>query len=55
MTSARSIRVKHGHRTEIAAGQLHVPGGVAAGSKGTVYVTTNSISVGGGQVVRIRH
>ncbi len=49
------IRVKHGHRTEIAAGQLHVPGGVAAGGKGTVYVTTNSISVGGGQVVRIRH
>jgi hypothetical protein len=42
-----------GSRTELAAGALNVPGGIAIGPDNAVYVTTNSTSAGGGQVVRI--
>lgn len=47
-------RVKGDIRTEIAAGQLHVPGDVAVGRNGTVYVTTGSIFPDGGAVVAIK-
>ncbi|CAN5618359.1 hypothetical protein BH18ACI3_BH18ACI3_19480 [soil metagenome] len=42
-----------GTRTEIAAGMLTAPGGVAVGSDGALYVTNNSIFSGTGQVLRI--
>ena len=42
-----------GTRTEIAAGMLTAPGGVAVGNDGALYVTNNSISSGIGQVLRI--
>ena len=42
-----------GTRTEIAAGALFAPGGVAVGSDGALYVTNNSIFSGTGQVLRI--
>jgi hypothetical protein len=42
-----------GTRTEIAAGALFAPGGVAIGSDGALYVTNNSIFSGTGQVLRI--
>jgi hypothetical protein len=42
-----------GTRTEIAAGMLTAPGGVAIGNDGAIYVTNNSISSGIGQVLRI--
>ena len=42
-----------GTRTEIAPNMLNAPGGVAVGPDGALYVTTNSISSGFGQVVRI--
>lgn len=48
------IRVtSNGTRTEIAAGALFAPGGVAVGSDGTLYVTNNGIFSGSGQVLRI--
>jgi glucose/arabinose dehydrogenase len=37
----------------IASAGLVKPGGIAIGPDGALYVTTNSISAGGGQVVRI--
>jgi DNA-binding beta-propeller fold protein YncE len=43
-----------GTRTEIAAGSLFAPGGVAVGSDGALYVTNNSIFSGTGQVLRIQ-
>jgi DNA-binding beta-propeller fold protein YncE len=42
-----------GTRTEIAAGELFAPGGVAVGKDGAFYVTNNSIFSGSGQVLRI--
>jgi hypothetical protein len=48
-------RVRHGHKTEIASGQLTAPGGVAVSRHGTIYVTNRSVAVGGGEVLRIRH
>lgn len=42
-----------GTRTEIAAGELFAPGGVAVGPDGALYVTNNSIFSGVGQVLRI--
>ena len=42
-----------GTRTEIAAGALFAPGGVAVGSDGAIYVTNNSIFSGTGEVLRI--
>jgi hypothetical protein len=40
--------------TELVPGTLTAPGDVAVGRDGTVYVTNNSTSVGGGQVLAIR-
>jgi streptogramin lyase len=42
-----------GHRTEIAAGQLVAPSGLAIAHDGTIYVTTNSVSATDGQLVKI--
>lgn len=42
-----------GSRTELAAGALQKPGGIAIGRDNAVYVTTNSNSAGTGQVIRI--
>jgi sugar lactone lactonase YvrE len=42
-----------GTRTEIAAGELFAPGGVAVGKDGAFYVSNNSIFSGSGQVLRI--
>lgn len=42
-----------GTRTELAAGELFAPGGVAIARDGTVYVTNNSISCGSGEVLKI--
>jgi hypothetical protein len=53
-TTGALWRVKHGHKTEIAAGSLHAPGGVAVDRHGTIYVTNLSVAVGGGEVLRIR-
>ncbi len=53
-TTGALWRVKHGHKTEIAAGRLDTPGGVAVDRRGTIYVTNLSTSVGGGEVLRIR-
>ena len=46
------IRVQGSTRTELAAGQLVLVGGVAA-TKGAVYVTTGDVLPDGGAVVRI--
>lgn len=43
-----------GSRTELGAGELFAPGGVAFGSDGMLYVTNNSILPGLGQVLRIQ-
>ena len=54
-TTGALIRVHRGQRTEIAAGKLDTPGGIAVTRDGTIYVTNRSTSVGGGEVLRIRH
>jgi hypothetical protein len=52
--SGSLIRVSpDGTRTELAAGMLTAPGGVAVGGDGALYVTNNSIYSGTGQVIRI--
>ena len=43
-----------GTRTELAAGQLSMPGGMALASDGTIYVSNWSVLAGGGQVLRIQ-
>jgi hypothetical protein len=49
------IRVeRNGSRTEIAAGRLLAPGGVAVGEDGCLYVTNKSILRGAGELLRIR-
>jgi hypothetical protein len=49
------IRVRrNGTRTELAAGALTAPGGIAIGPDGSLYVTNNSIYPGIGEVLRIR-
>ncbi len=53
-TTGALWRVKHGHKTEIAEGRLTAPGGVAVSRSGTIYVTNFSVSVGGGEVLKIR-
>ena len=45
---------RHGTRTEIANAGLVLPGGVAIDDRDHIFVTTNSVSAGLGQVVRIR-
>jgi hypothetical protein len=47
------IKVKGGVRTELAAGQLFAPGGMAIDRDGTIYVSNWAILAGGGQVLRI--
>jgi len=47
-------RLKDGTKTEIAAGQLHAPGGVAVGRGGTIFVTNRSVGLGVGEVLRIQ-
>ena len=44
----------NGARTELAVGQLFMPGGLAVASDGTIYVTNWSVLGGGGQVLRIQ-
>ena len=46
-------RVWHGHKTELVPGRLTLPGGVAVGRNGTVYITNNSVSSGQGEVLAI--
>jgi hypothetical protein len=49
------IRVERdGSRTEIAAGKLLAPGGVAVGDDGVLYVTNKSVLAGAGELLRIR-
>jgi sugar lactone lactonase YvrE len=47
------IKVQNGVRTELAVGQLSMPGGLAVASDGTIYVTNWAVLPGGGQVIRI--
>lgn len=47
-------KVKGGVKTELVPGRLTVPGGVAVSRSGTIYVTNQSVSVGGGEVLRIK-
>ena len=42
-----------GDRTVLGEGLLHQPNGFAAGPDGSIYVSNDSVSGGGGQVVRI--
>jgi DNA-binding beta-propeller fold protein YncE len=49
------IRVQpDGTRTELAVGQLFMPGGLAVASNGAIYVTNWSVLGGGGQVLKIQ-
>jgi hypothetical protein len=43
-----------GTRTELAPGQLFMPGGIVVTSSGAVYVTNWSVLPGGGQVLRVQ-
>lgn len=54
-TGGALFRLKHGHRTELAAGKLDVPADVAVSRTGKVYVTNWSVVPGQGQVLRIGH
>lgn len=47
-------RVRHGKKTEIAAGRLTLPADVAVGRDGTLFVTNKSVSIGGGEVLAIQ-
>ena len=48
------IAVENGTRTELASGQLLVPGGVAVGAKGQVYVTNKTLfGPGAGELLRV--
>ena len=48
------LKVKHGVVTELVPGRLTAPGGVAVGRNGAIYVSNKSISIGGGEVLRIK-
>lgn len=47
-------KVKGGVKSELVPGRLTLPGGVAVSKRGTIYVTNQSVSVGGGEVLRIK-
>ena len=47
-------KVRNGTKTELVPGRLTLPGGVAVSKHGTIYVTNHSVSVGAGEVLRIR-
>jgi hypothetical protein len=51
-TTGAIYRLKNGVRTEIAAGQLQLIGGIAV-TRHAIYATTFNVSPDGGQVVRI--
>lgn len=46
-------KVNGGSKVELAAGALTLPGGVAVGRNGAIYVTVESVSAADGEVVRI--
>jgi hypothetical protein len=49
------VDVKHGgKRTELAKGKLTLPGGLAVGRDGSIYVTNKSIFPGSGELLKIR-
>lgn len=48
------LKVKHGIVTELVPGRLTAPGGVAVGRNGAIYIANNSVSIGGGEVLRIK-
>jgi hypothetical protein len=53
-TAGRLIRVAaNGTQTVMTGANLTKPGGIAIGPDGAIYVTNNSISAGGGEVVRL--
>lgn len=53
-TAGRLVRVNaNGTTTVLANANLTKPGGIAIGPDGAIYVTNNSISAGGGEVVRL--
>jgi len=47
-------KVHSGTKTELVPGRLTLPGGIAISRRGTIYVTNQSVSLGGGEVLRIR-
>ena len=53
ITEGALYRVSGGVTTELAAGELTLPGDVAVAPNGTVYVTNQSVFSGGGQVVAV--
>jgi sugar lactone lactonase YvrE len=53
LTGSVIRRSPDGTRTELARGRLQAVGGVAVGPDGAVYVSTNSVFPGRGQIVRI--
>jgi hypothetical protein len=52
--TGRLVRVKGSTRTEIAAGRLLFPGGLAVQADGTIWVTNRSIIPGAGEVLAIK-
>ena len=46
-------RQRQRHQTVLTGANLTKPGGIAIGPDGALYVTNNSISAGGGEVVRL--
>lgn len=52
-TTGALYRLRHGHRTEIAAGRLTAPADVAVGRDGTLFVTNKSV-MPDGEVLSIR-
>jgi hypothetical protein len=48
------LKVKNNTRTELLAGQLSQPGGVAVSHNGTVFVTDNVFTPEGGRLTQVR-